>query len=201
MVCASFFSTWTQKPHSLSPNQKENVTESWKKSGGKIGTHATVIQFTSTYLSAVCLVVGKVYKCMVHAKVKHNKHHDSRGSNLCCVFISFHKCGICNNSSKKKSDITNQDFQFQSLWKLFANSDKHELFPVLVAYYPPPSHKHVGSVNVCRQRIRGSIDLVTEMELCLPSQRSTQICIYTGDVLTQRATYPPHLCSQHQYPV
>lgn len=54
------------------------------------------------------------------------------------------------------------------------------------------SHNQGESVNVCRQTMRGGIDPATEIELCLPSQELTKICIYTGDELRQRTTYPPH---------
>lgn len=46
------------------------------------------------------------------------------------------------------------------------------------------THTQAGEaagVNVSRQRMSESIDPVTEMESCLPSQWLTQICIYTGD--------------------
>lgn len=53
-----------------------------------------------------------------------------------------------------------------------------------------PSHKWEASVNVCRQRMRGSIDLVTKMELCLPSLELMQICRYTGDEMRDKG---PHI--------
>lgn len=52
---------------------------------------------------------------------------------------------------------------------------------LLVCHFLPPTNNRQTSVNVCTRRMRASIDLVTEMELCLPSQELTQICIYTGD--------------------
>ncbi len=49
----------------------------------------------------------------------------------------------------------------------------------------------MGSECECVQTEK-SIDLVREMESCLPSQQLTQIHIYIENVLRQRATFPPH---------
>lgn len=43
---------------------------------------------------------------------------------------------------------------------------------------------------MCPDRISRSIDLVTEMELCLPSQGLAQLCIYTGDETPDKG---PHI--------
>lgn len=45
-------------------------------------------------------------------------------------------------------------------------------------------------VSACPDRISRSIDLVTEMELCLPSEGLTQLCIYTGDETPDKG---PHI--------